>query len=413
MRPLLLLSLLFALVTAPARAQFTELVATDDGKQLFFTSQLLLKGVEASSPFPETRLYRATSSGVQMVAERGPLAIVGGYTSSDGVNHPSLSGDGSVVGFTFSNICKSAADCTGSYDMVMVRGAQTFNLGPGTVQVSRNGHWALVTNEYCDSSDPAGDRLTVRSLFVDLSTGRWTVPTMPSEPPYHMSQRSTNTLASDGSMLIMKPDPSRQQGVGGVMYYLFGILKEGQFTPVPATTGVAADPFAVTDDAGTVFSYGYPANVNEPVQCRLVAISMATGKATIVFEAKDASQMPIFMASSNNGSRVLYRVASATAQYALHGAAYVWDAATGAGIAVPLAAGELATAGTVSGDGSTAFVATTKGRIVRFDVAAKTATDVFPAVPYCDDPGPVAGGSLVRLHCPLLTATSTMLQVAS
>ena len=36
-------------LATPVRAQFAELAATDDGKQLFFTSQLILKGAEPSS----------------------------------------------------------------------------------------------------------------------------------------------------------------------------------------------------------------------------------------------------------------------------------------------------------------------------------------------------------------------------
>jgi uncharacterized protein (TIGR03437 family) len=82
------------------------------------------------------------------------------------------------------------------------------------------------------------------------------------------------------------------------------------------------------------------------------------------------------------------------------GAAYVWDAATGSTVPVPLNTGEYATGGTLSGLGGYAFVATTQSRIVTMPAqAGAPVTSLFPATPYCDDPGPVAGGSLVELHC--------------
>jgi uncharacterized protein (TIGR03437 family) len=133
----------------------------------------------------------------------------------------------------------------------------------------------------------------------------------------------------------------------------------------------------------------------------MVAISMASGKSTTIFEAKDPSQTPIFMAASNNGQRVLYRVASLGT---LYGPSFVWDAANGTTTQVPLAAGELGTDGTLSGDGSLTFLATTQARILKFDLASKTASSLFPQMPYCVDPGPLAGGSFARLRCPYFTS---------
>jgi uncharacterized protein (TIGR03437 family) len=393
--------MLLLLLATPVRAQFTELAATDDGKQLFFTSQLLLKGAKSSSSFPETRLYRSGSNGVEVFAERGPLAPDWTFGSSDGVSHPSVSGDGSVVGFTFNDVCSSATNCSETVNRVEVRGRETLDLGPGVVQVSRNGHWAAVTNVVYDFSQPMVVSISVESTLIDLSTGQRTVP--PGPPPYHLGQPSTFTLASDGTLLLMRPDLSSPPGIGGVPVPVFGLWKQGQFTPVPLPSGDNLAPFAVSDDAGAVLAYGYSANP-QSAQSRIVTISMASGKATTIFETKDPSQTPIFMAASNNGQRVLYRVATpGTSGTYLNGPSFVWDAATGTTTPVPLATGELGAAGTLSGGGSVAFLATTQARIVKFDLASKTASPLFPQTPYCDDPGPLAGGSRARLRCPFPT----------
>jgi uncharacterized protein (TIGR03437 family) len=80
------------------------------------------------------------------------------------------------------------------------------------------------------------------------------------------------------------------------------------------------------------------------------------------------------------------------------GPAFLWVAATGATIPIPLRSGELANGGTISGNGEIAFVATTSGRIVKFVVATGNASSLFPEPPHCDDPGPLAYGSLARLR---------------
>jgi uncharacterized protein (TIGR03437 family) len=81
------------------------------------------------------------------------------------------------------------------------------------------------------------------------------------------------------------------------------------------------------------------------------------------------------------------------------GPAFVWDAATDTTTRVPLENGELATDGTLSGNGEIAFISTSRARIAKFTIATGTVTSVFPAQPHCDDPGDLAIGSLARLHC--------------
>ena len=78
-------------VAVPACGQFSQLAATDDGKQLYFTSQWLLKGTAAPTlPWAESRLYRYGPDGVTLFAERGNLAPRNSGGSSDGVFSPQV-----------------------------------------------------------------------------------------------------------------------------------------------------------------------------------------------------------------------------------------------------------------------------------------------------------------------------------
>src|SRR5271157_2869499 len=96
--------LLFALAIRLS-AQFTQLAATDDGKYLYFVSELLLRGRIQNLLWPETRLYRFGPDGVTLFAQRGRLAPQSSGGSGDGVSDPQVSGDGSLIGFTLYDIC--------------------------------------------------------------------------------------------------------------------------------------------------------------------------------------------------------------------------------------------------------------------------------------------------------------------
>lgn len=383
-------SMVLLVLAVPVRAQFAGLAATDDGKQLLFTSQMLLKGAKASTPWPENRLYQFGSGRVELVVERGSLAPHSSHASDDGVAHPSISGDGRVIGFTFNGVCRTPMDCLEVVNRVEVRGLETLNLGPGFVQIGRDGLWALVTNQVYDYSQPQSRGISTTSNLLELSTGQRTTPPGPAlSLDGHLS---LFTLASDGAVLTVQFDLTAPIGVEGVVAPAYGIWKRGQFTQIPLPPGDPMGPFALSSDAGTIVSYSYSPAVRKS---RIVVTSMKQGKSTTVVEG-DPGQRLIFMAVSNNGQQVLYRVALSGN---VNGPCFVWDAATGITTEVPMQAGELATDGTLSGGGTVAFVATSHFRIVKFEIPSKIASPLFSQTPFCEDPVPLAGGSLARLHC--------------
>jgi uncharacterized protein (TIGR03437 family) len=386
------------MLDSPFYCHFAQLAATDDGKQLYFTSQMLLKGAApSSSPWPESRLYRFGPDAVTLFAERGPLAPESSSSSSDGVSDPSVSGDGSLVAFTFNDVCSTIPDCVDITNEAELRGSQTLDLGPGTAQLSKNGRWVLIAL-YDSNVSIFSDPWTY--ALLDLTTGqRMSVPYAPYDPAMSSyGGLSPYSLASNGTVLIYSIVTDASTGAKALVYSLW---KQGKVTPIQSTPGASFVPTALSDDASTIIGYRY-----SPYQNQIVAMDLASGKATVVFQPKDSTQNPVFMAASNNGGRVVYRIGASP--YG-NGPAYVWDSASGATIPVPLADGELSTDGTLSGAGDFAFLVTTHSRIVKFSVLAGTASALFPGTPYCDDPGAVAAGSMVPLKCSF-TASLAALQ---
>jgi uncharacterized protein (TIGR03437 family) len=376
------------LLACPLAGQFSGLAATDDGAHLYFTSQMLLRGVTAQSDFPEARLYHFGPGGVTLFAERGRLAPDGSGSTNDGVRTPTVSGDGTLVAFTFNDVCLTTPDCVSPVSEAELRGSQTLDLGPGRVQLSRNGKWALVANEiYPDNYNPPFVIQTYTTTLIDLTSGQRTL--VSSAPvPGSLATESLRTLASDGSVLIstgFRSDLADPAGLG------FAIWKQGKVTPLLLPPGIS--PIALTDDAGAIVYAGSSPENGGVFQ--VAVFQLAAAKSTVVFQGKDPRELPFFMSAANTGRRILYRVAADSA----NGAAFVWDASTGASTPLSLDPGELATDGTLTGAGDYAFVATTHFRIVKFPLASATSTTLFPPPPYCDDPGALGGGSLVRLHC--------------
>lgn len=388
-RPLPWCGLSLLLLVAPVRAQFFGLAPTDDGNQVYFTSQLLLRGAKSTSQGPETRLYRFASDGVTLSSERGPLAPTGSFSSGDGVVSPTVSGDGTLVAFTFNDVCLTSPNCTASVNEAELRGSQTRDLGPGIVQLSRNGRWALVANQISTSdltANPPSLTNTYTTTLIDLTSGQRT--SLSSQPaPGLFTNLSIRTLASDGSVLIASSASSRTDAAGGG----FAIWKHGTATPVQLPAGVT--PFALSDDASTVVYYVFPLETGALYQ--IAEFNIASGKSDVVFQAKAHTELPKFLSMDNTGRRVLFTVWTSSTS----GPAWLWDASTGAAATLPLDTNEFATDGALTGTGDYAFVATTHFRIVRFSLQSGTSTSLFPPPPNCDDPGALGGGSIVRLHC--------------
>jgi len=372
--------MLIAGLALPLSAQFSHLTATDDGKYLYFTSKLTLKNSGKLLP-EQDRLYRFGPEGAAMIAEAETFGPQWRHLMLR-VSAPWVSGDGEVVGLTLHGVCDGGA---GSCGELMFRGGKNLDLGTGSVHVSRNGKWALLT---ADNGSPIARSATL----VEIGTGeRTTVPA----PPCCGS--SAFALASDGSFLA-----SLSPGGGLSLATPAGVWKAGKFTPLAPYRSRMVQPLALSDDASTVVLVGGG---------QVVARDLASGRDSALFTLgvqtgpQHFPQIATMLGLSNNGQRVLFRVGD---NNAAEGRAYLSDVPSGKTEPMPLAEGELVTDGTLSGSGDLVFLVTTAGRLVKVTLSTGAVDTLIPAPAYVAGTGGSWGfGSLLHMRGAAFTGSAS------
>ena len=347
-------------IAAPAWAQHTELAANGDGSVLYVASYSVLRDATVVT-HAERRLYRIGPDGPQLFAQRESVPN-DAPSPIDGVIRVQVSDDGSRVAFTEIDVCVTMNPCVAG-SLAQIRGAQSIQLGPGSVLMSRNGRWAL-------RAPPSG----VPPLFgdlIDLDTSQHT-----SISYDHMT---TFGVMSDGSLFVY------QNGSG------FGFWQADRLTPIAAPADIHIDPIALSGN-GRILVY------SESV-FRLVALDTASGHTTILFDR--FPQTPRFVGISDDGRSVVLGDG-------LPGRALLVDTNTSMTRSLTLPDGETATAGAMSGDGNLAFIATSTGRILRFEVANGVSTTLIPPTPDAGHRNGFSPGSLVHLHGFLPGSASTL-----
>jgi hypothetical protein len=190
--------LLALALAAPVFAQFSQLASTDDGQELYFASPLILANSvpsPSSIPQPTSNLYRIGPDGV--------------YLISSSASMPQISGDGSIVGFTNPDFCITTSTMppgTSCGPEGELWGTPPTELGAGSLQLSRNGRWAVLSPPL--PSQPSN------ATLIDLSTCQRT-----QIPPLMLGVNVS--VASDGTVLV---------GPGGANP--IGLWKQGQLTPL-------------------------------------------------------------------------------------------------------------------------------------------------------------------------------------
>jgi uncharacterized protein (TIGR03437 family) len=349
-------------MAAPVFAQFSQLVSTDDGQELYFASPLILtSSVPSPSPMPQPvpNLYRVGPDGVYLVTSSASM--------------PQVSGDGSILAFTNPNFCTTTSTMppgTSCGPEGELWGTPPTELGAGSLQLSRNGRWTVL-------SPPLLPNQSSSATLIDLSTGQKT-----QIPP--LSLGVNFSVASDGTVLVQQTQ--------------IGLWKQDQFTPIVLSLpiGTAFRILALSDDAGTLIYSGFDVNPGQQSPIRLVARNLSAGTDTVFFVAPDTRTVPQFMSVSRDGQYVLFR--ATVGQPA--GIAHVADISTGKVEAISLPDGELVSDGTLSGLGNAAFLATSTGRVVRVSLVAGAPgliDPLFPATAYANLQQPLSPGAYVRL----------------
>jgi len=358
-------------------AQFSEIAVTDDGRQVYFSSTLRLKGqLPARS---EYRIYRYTEAGgIELFAERGDLAYRFGGGSSDGARMPQVSGDGQTVALTLQGICEGAAPCnTNTQSRGEIRGHHAGVLGPGSAYLSRNGKWALLfmPADFFDSNSKPS------STLINLESGEQIgVPPIPS--PFLIAK----PLASNGTVLIQ--DNSQIPAPPGAV----ALWQAGHITLVslPNATSV----WGLSDNGSRLFYLARKGAVGgSSFRFSLMARNLINGLDTELAVGENGA-FPQLMSVTNDGRYVLYRVTTTS----LAGVPFLVDTDSGRSTPISLPAGELAIDGAISGFGNAALLLTDTGRIVRIDLASGSTAEIVPLTPYIPNTYQFSAGSLVRLQ---------------
>jgi len=284
-------SLALILLSGPLLAQFSHFAATDDGRQIYFTSTLPLAGDPPG--FGESKIFRIGESGLELFATSTLPATL---NSRAGATAPQVSGDGQTVGLT--------RDGNGE-----LLGVGATVLGPGVLAMSRNALWAVLTVSI--QQPPPINSFSAQSTVINLATGERTIFNFPQA-----LSGTIGMIASDGTVVI--PSPS------GPSLWRQGVLS-------PVTLPASSNIVALSDNAH-VLLYVQIQNVSpaNPRQ-RLVARDLLTGNETTIVDTFPPypNTGVVVTGLSNDGQWVLYLVTGSN-----QGAAFVANTTTGQSIAL-------------------------------------------------------------------------------
>src|ERR1017187_9730264 len=326
--------LVLILLSCPLFAQFSFFVATDDGRQLYFTSSLPLAGDPPG--VAGSRIFRVTGNVLEPFAGSLDSAASAAY-------NPQVSGDGQTVGLTRN----------GNAELL---GVGVNVLGPGLLTLSRNARWAVLT--VTTILPPPINSYLVQSTVIDIATGERTY-----FPQVNAFTQSVGPgIASDGTVVMQGPSGN-------------GLWRQGNLTPVTLPDG--AFVVALSDNA-QVLIYRHALNdLSGNQQQRLVARNLLTGNEMVISSQPSPKVGASFMGLSNNGQWVLYLVY----QQSGGSLAFLANTTTGQSTPLPLPDGEISIFGTLSGNGNLAFLMTTTGRIVSIDAQSGTNLLTLVAAP--------------------------------
>lgn len=363
-------TLVLVAFSLPLAAQINDFSTTGDGSTLYFTSPMILRGAPPATR-PETRLYRLGPAGLSLYFERGPLGPPVGGGSSDGISRPYVSSDGRTVAFTLSGLCFDAECRSIGAQSAELRGAYDGSVGLGTVQLSRNGQWAVVRPQIVPGPNPGPILPPDHAILVDVRTGaQQRIPAL---------LLSDFVVANDGSVLVATPAPA--------------LWKDGVTTPIAGLPG----PFriwALTPD-GRHIVYNR-IQLDMPGVATLRMRDLAAGEDRVLYAAPQGRQL-WYQAMSDDGRYHLFR----TSSQRLEGEAWVVDAQTLQAEPLPLGATELTVNGTIGGDGRIVYLGTTNNRIAKFTlVGGRVALSetALEGPPFVSGPRVVAPGSAIRVR---------------
>lgn len=362
---------ILAVLTAgfPVFAQFSGLVTTTDGSQLYFSSKLRLKG---SSESDSPKIFHYSSSfGLfreQVRDDSHPPDQSNPYILIE----PQVSGDGRTIAYTSDRECYYWECQTGPHFQTSVTGESFTKSLPtfsGRGRLSADGRYLLL----CCASDAGSGRI------IDLTTGKNIGAPAPSLADGYMA------IADDGIYVGVSPDSANS-----VTIFHRSPSAWDAGTPVPLSAQVILA--RISRDGSTLLYAGglFASNGVGPDTYELIARNLATGLESVlasVTAPRTADSQPIFRLSnpnccfspwiSDDGKVALY-LAPGNEGGALEMFAQSTDGTHQRQIG-DFPAG--ASAITLSGDGRVAYASTPTGELWRLDVETGTGTQLNGPMP--------------------------------
>jgi hypothetical protein len=352
-----------------ACGQFGQIVITDDGRQIYFTTRL----DEKSAPLRplENRVFRLNDGRLELFSQRGDLAPTNMATNNDGASSLHISGDGRTVAFVQKTLCFSADPCVTATNRAVILGRNAREFADtDRVLLSRNGRWAVIAPPRFSVREPEQPSMeNTATTLVDLETGERTAIGRPA------TVEETFALASDGSVFVLVP-----RADGGVQPVFW---RAGEFRQL---RGPLFGPIAflgISDDASTILAQRLdpPRRPSSTPVAQLVVVD-STGSSHHVGTAGEVGRW-ILLGMSNDGRRALLASIGPSGP----GTAFVADLRNHVLHPLTLPDRERVVAGAMTGFGDAVVVGTTAGRIVRFAMQfdgrpAPTPDELLPVMPY-------------------------------
>lgn len=367
-RALLLVLTIFLWFGQSMFGQFSGLAVTDDGTQVYFSSTLQLIGTKNENPY--SKIFRFDGSGrpdvrdpfhrpelggdfhlVAQVDKVANGATTGVLTNFYNLSQAYVSGDGKITGYVGTADCVGAAgQCVGvNVSRTTLPSAVSATL-PYACQVNRNAQFAL-----CHIS---GDGVFVSVRVVSLVTGAQSAPlgTHCFNQPH--------TITSDGRAVLVSNSFGQVDLVTVSSFQMLNLLVGGCAS--------------INDDGSRIVAPSVDGS-------SLIAYDVATGVQSTFF----TTTVDFFVGSiSNDGNVILLLLYTG-----LIGQAAVVRADGTGFLQLTNEPNGVSTA-VISGDGSTVFVVTNDGKLLKIDPTSGASSVLARAAEVQQVQGGAAAGSL-------------------
>ena len=223
---------------------------------------------------------------------------------------------------------------------VDLRGRMPASLGQGTLSLSRNGRWAVLTARDYGSIYPWPN-----SQLLDLESGTTVWIPFPVYAPV--------VVASDGT--IAQPN-----------HFGAGVWKPNEYLPLPLAPQGPGGPVGISDNSRVVVAFDWWETGSQ----RFVAIELKTGTKTTLDWPTDPKIFVSFHGISNDGTWVL------SSRSDQPGRARIQNSGTAEFQEIRIPGDEAIREAVLSGYGNRAFFVTASRRILVVELAEGRATDV-------------------------------------